>query len=128
MTSRYAEHTVASAADLPDGAHLVVEASGREIGIFNVRGRLYALPNVCPHQNGPLCRGVTSGTLRASAESQWKSQWILDGEVVVCPWHGLEFEIPTGRCIAYPARSLPMFEAKIVGNKIVLVLPRDRSQ
>jgi nitrite reductase/ring-hydroxylating ferredoxin subunit len=123
VSTRLVEHAVARAADLPEGTHRVVEAGGREIGVFNVRGRLYALPNVCPHQNGPLCRGMTSGTLGASEESRWNAEWILDGEVVVCPWHGLEFEIPTGRCIAYPKRSLPTYEAKVVGDEIVLVLP-----
>jgi nitrite reductase/ring-hydroxylating ferredoxin subunit len=128
MTRQYAEHAVAELADLPEGTHIVVEAGGRELGVFNIRGDLYALPNVCPHQNGPLCRGVTSGTLRASEDSRWKSEWILDGDVIVCPWHGLEFEIPTGRCLAYADRSLLTFKVKVVGDKIVVVLPRGGSQ
>ena len=44
---------VARAADVLDGHHIVVEAAGRQFGVFNVRGRFYALPNTCFHQNGP---------------------------------------------------------------------------
>ena len=66
MTQAY---TVAKVADVPEGEHIVVEVRGREIGLFNVRGRYYALPNVCFHQNGPLCRGATSGTVVANAQS-----------------------------------------------------------
>ena len=43
--------------DFPAGTHKVVEAAGRQIGVFNIDGRLYGLPNVCPHQTGPLCQG-----------------------------------------------------------------------
>lgn len=121
------QYVVARASELPDGTHLVVEAGGREIGVFNVGGQLYALPNVCLHQNGPLCRGVTSGTLVASGESGWKPEWLLDGQIVVCPWHGLEFEIATGRCFAYPKRRLPTYEANVVGDDIVLTLPSHRT-
>ena len=51
-------YVVANVADVPDGKHIVVEVRGREIGVFNVRGRFFALPNACFHQNGPLCRGA----------------------------------------------------------------------
>ena len=51
------EYVVARVEELPKGSHVVVEVQGREIGIFNVNGKFYGLPNVCTHQNGPLCRG-----------------------------------------------------------------------
>ena len=51
------EVVVGRLADFPDGTHKVVEAAGREIGIFNIAGRFYGLPNLCPHQTGPAVRG-----------------------------------------------------------------------
>ena len=47
---------------IPPGSHRVVEVNGRQIGVFNIDGEFYALPNACFHQNGPLCRGMLSGT------------------------------------------------------------------
>jgi nitrite reductase (NADH) small subunit len=117
-----AEHSVALAADVPEGAHVVVEIAGREIGVFNVGGTYYALPNVCVHQNGPLCRGTVSGTLAASAESGWKLGWVHDGEIIVCPWHSLEYNITTGQCLAYPKRRLPTYRVRIEDGWIKVTL------
>src|ERR1700753_2287202 len=101
------EVLVATVAELPEGTHKVVKVGTREIGIFNVRGKFYAIPNVCFHQNGPLCQGATSGTVQANERTGWKVEWVQEGEIVVCPWHSLEFNVTTGECIAYSNRRLP---------------------
>ena len=99
---RSKEHVVGDASDFPEGSHRVVRVGRREIGVFNIGGELYGLPNVCPHQTGPLCEGKPPlGTLVSRAENGWRFEWVNDGEVVVCPWHGLEYHVPTGRCLAY---------------------------
>jgi nitrite reductase (NADH) small subunit len=107
------EHVIASLAEFPVGTHRVVEINGREIGVFNVEGRFHALPNLCPHQVGPLCNGRVSGTLISTAETGWKIQWANDGEIVTCPWHGLEYHIPTGQCLAFPEIRLRSYEVWI---------------
>ncbi|MGH2522448.1 MAG: Rieske (2Fe-2S) protein [Anaerolineales bacterium] len=115
-------YVVASVDDLPEGQHIVVEAGGREIGLFNVHGQYYALPNACFHQNGPLCRGAISGTVIANAETNWKRAWVSEGEIIVCPWHALEFNVTTGQCLAYPKRRLPTWEVKIEGAQIIVIM------
>jgi nitrite reductase (NADH) small subunit len=115
-------HVVARVEDVPEGRHIVVEVRGREIGLFNVRGRYYALPNACFHQNGPLCRGATSGTLVANAETNWKRAWAAEGEIIVCPWHALEYNVTTGQCLAYPKRRLPTWEVKTDGAQIIVMM------
>jgi nitrite reductase/ring-hydroxylating ferredoxin subunit len=111
-------HPVAKVSDVPVGAHVIVQVRGREIGLFNVGGDYYALPNACFHQNGPLCAGAVSGTVRASAETGWKRTWTADGEIIVCPWHALEFEIKTGQCVAYPQRRLPTWKVTVDGDTL----------
>jgi nitrite reductase (NADH) small subunit len=115
-------YPVAKVADLPPGQHIVVTVRGREMGVFNVGGHYYALPNACFHQNGPLCRGATSGTLVVSAETGWKPQWACEGEIVICPWHALEFNVTTGQCLAYPNRRLPTWEVQVVGDEIKVLM------
>jgi nitrite reductase (NADH) small subunit len=97
------QHVVGSRGDFPAGTHRIVRVGRREIGIFNIGGRLYGLPNRCPHQGGPLCatKRIT-GTLACSAETNWRFEWVLDGEVIACPWHGQEFHVPTGLRLAAP--------------------------
>jgi nitrite reductase/ring-hydroxylating ferredoxin subunit len=106
--------------DLPNGGRAFAQRGSRQIAIFNVEGELHALPNICPHQLGPLCRGKISGTLVATEESGWSAEWVWDGEIVTCPWHGLEFHIPTGQCLAYPNVRLRNYEV-IVEDGIVKV-------
>jgi nitrite reductase (NADH) small subunit len=112
---------VATVAELPAGTHKVVQVGPREIGIFNVRGEFYAIPNVCFHQNGPLCRGSISGTVRADENSGWKLEWTHEGEIVICPWHSLEFNVTTGECVAYPARRLPTYPLRVENGRIFFV-------
>ena len=50
----------------PTCANTRIAIGKLEIGVFNVDGQYYALPNVCLHQFGPLCAGRISGTLSAT--------------------------------------------------------------
>ena len=115
------EAVVGRAADFPEGTHKVVEVGRRRIGVFNIGGHFYGLPNVCPHQAGPLCSARrTTGTLIADATTDWRMRWELEGEVIACPWHGLEFHVPTGRCLADPRLSLRVFEVGVRGDEVVV--------
>ena len=119
------EVVVGRVADFPEGTHRVVDADGRRIGVFNVAGRLYGLPNRCPHQAGPLCEGRgATGTLVADAEGGWRPRWAMEGEVIACPWHGLEVHVPTGRCLALPHVTLRRYDVRVRGDEVVVRLGR----
>jgi nitrite reductase/ring-hydroxylating ferredoxin subunit len=117
-----AEVVVARIAEVPQGTHIVVQAHGREIGIFNIHGAYYALPNNCFHQNGPVCTGVVGGAIIASAETGWKKTWAYDGEILICPWHALEFDVKTGQCLAFPNKKLPAIPVRVDGDEIKVSL------
>jgi nitrite reductase/ring-hydroxylating ferredoxin subunit len=117
------DYVVAQVEDLPMGTHKIVQVRGREIGVFNVAGRYYALPSNCIHQNGPLCRGSVSGTVESSAEGGWKPTWVREGEIVICPWHTMEFDITTGRCLAEPRRRIPTYQVTVVDSEIWVSIP-----
>ena len=55
--------------DIPPGERkIVVPFRGRAgIGVFNVNGSFYAVRNICPHKNGPLCTGELSGRVTTDA-------------------------------------------------------------
>lgn len=116
------EHVVAKLSDVLEGKHIIVKVGSREIGVYNVRGKLYAIPNTCFHQNGPLCLGATSGTVIANEQTSMQRVWMHDGEIAVCPWHGFEFNVTTGACLAYPGRRIPTYEVKIEGDRIIIIL------
>ena len=112
---------VGRVADFPEGTHRVVSVEGREVGVFNIGGRLYGLLNRCAHQGGPLCEAArTTGTLVADAEGRWLPRWEHEGEIVACPWHGLEYHVPTGRCLAYPDIVLRRYDVAVEGDEVVV--------
>jgi nitrite reductase (NADH) small subunit len=112
---------VGTVADFPEGTHRIVTVDGREVGIFNIRGRLYGLLNRCAHQGGPLCTASrTTGTLVADAESGWRPRWEHDGEIVACPWHGLEYHVPTGRCLAFPEIAVRRYDVAVEGDDVIV--------
>ena len=112
---------VGTVADFPPGTHRVVEVDGREVGVFNIGGRLYGLANRCAHQGGPLCEGKrVTGTLVAGADTGWAREWAMAGEVIACPWHGLEYHVPTGRCLAYPEIRIRRYDVTLDGEDVVV--------
>jgi nitrite reductase/ring-hydroxylating ferredoxin subunit len=109
---------VGRVADFPEGTHRVVSVDGRSVGVFNIGGRLYGLLNRCAHQGGPLCEArSTTGTLVSDG---WKLEWAFDGEIVACPWHGLEYHVPTGRCLAFSHIRVRTYDVAVVGDEVVV--------
>lgn len=114
-------YRVGSVADFPEGGHQVVDVDGRQLGVFHIKGKLYALPNICPHMTGPVCEAkILTGSLRTDESTEWKPQWVHDGEVIVCPWHGLEYHVPTGQCLAYEHIRIRRYKVTVEGDDVVV--------
>jgi nitrite reductase/ring-hydroxylating ferredoxin subunit len=97
-----AGYVVARVGEIPPGGRKIVEVAGRSIGVFNVGGAFFALRNRCPHQGGPLCQGRLSGAVVSSHPGEY--EYVRDGEILRCPWHGWEFDVRTGRSWFDPTR------------------------
>jgi nitrite reductase/ring-hydroxylating ferredoxin subunit len=79
---------------------LVVDVAGLTVGIFRVAGRLYAYENTCAHQGGPVCQGkIIPGVTELLDEARASRGFAFDEDDlhIVCPWHGFEYSIKTGR-------------------------------
>ena len=92
---------VAETAELPPGTRRIVEVAGRSIGVFNVGGEFLAIRNRCPHQGGPLCEGVTVGSIESDQPGEYRHD--RPGEIIRCPWHAWEFDLRTGASWFDPA-------------------------
>jgi 3-phenylpropionate/trans-cinnamate dioxygenase ferredoxin component len=71
--------------EIPEGEVRVFEAEGIGIAIARVEGKLYAIEDVCTHDDGPLGEGV------------------LEGCEIECPRHGARFDVRTGAVTRMPA-------------------------
>ncbi len=95
-----AKHLVCKISELPPGARKIIEVEGRSIGVFNIKNSLYAVRNSCPHQGAPLCLGKVKGTMKSSKPHTY--EYVMDEQVLVCPWHCWEFDITNGRSVFNP--------------------------
>ena len=97
---------VAETSDIADGHGRLIERDGRTLAVFNAGGgRFHACGDVCPHEQGPLADG-----------------WI-EGNAVVCPWHGFDFDLASGRCLVDPDLSIPTYPVRVTGTAIEVNLP-----
>ena len=99
---------IAPASELPNGERLFVEVSDKPIVIFNIAGQFFAIGDVCTHDNGPLGDGM------------------LEGFKIVCPRHGAEFDVRTGKVLELPAVvDIPAYPVQIRDGNIFLGVPKE---
>lgn len=97
---------VAAAADIPIGQGTMVDANGLALAVFNGGGgRFYATGHLCPHEDGPLAEG-----------------W-LEADSVICPWHGFDFDLTTGRCKVDADLTIAVYRTRVVGGAVEVDLP-----
>lgn len=98
---------IAPASELPNGERLFLEIEGKAIVIFNIAGQFFAIGDVCTHDDGPLGDGD------------------LDGFNIVCPRHGAEFDVRTGKVVQMPAVvDIPAYPVKVVDGMIQVGIPK----
>lgn len=83
MTRRFVK--VALENEVLEGEVRVFELEEASIAIARVDGILYAIEDVCTHDDGPLGEGF------------------LDGCEIECPRHGARFDVRTGAATRMPA-------------------------
>lgn len=117
------EHVVAAADEIADGERIVVELEGRDVGVFRVGDDYYAYTNWCPHQGGPICEGPVSGTTRESFDRETLEsdlEWVREGRILVCPWHGWQFDLVTGAGVHDDGLSLPTHPVRVEDGRVVV--------
>ena len=112
--------------DFPIGTIVSIEVQDRTIGIIRTRSGFRAIGSRCPHQGGPICQGIVTGTMAPSHRNEYIYE--LDGEVVRCPWHGYEFELATGRSVGGTVRGrVPVYTVEVRGGDVFFCLRRARA-
>lgn len=116
-----ARHVVARVDEIPPGGRKIVRVAGREVGLFNLDGTLYALKNVCPHQGARVCLGKVVGTTLPSAVYEFR--YGLEGRILRCPWHEWEYDITTGRSVFDPNVRIVTYPIEIAGDEVAVTIP-----
>jgi nitrite reductase (NADH) small subunit len=81
--------------ELPPGTVREYQLDGTTIALANVAGKFHAINNVCLHRGGPLGEGE------------------LEGNAVVCPWHGWKYDVTTGQLLTNPAVAVACYPVEV---------------
>ena len=92
-------------ADVPDEGAVRVVVGGVPLAVVRSEGTIYAIFDVCSHQDVPLSEGeVEDGTIE-------------------CWLHGSRFDLSSGRPTSLPAtRPVPVYPVKIDGDDVLVAL------
>jgi nitrite reductase (NADH) small subunit len=120
------EVNLGSIASFSDPGRRVVEIDGVEFGVFHVNGHFSAYVSICPHMGGPVCQGKILPRVEEDIAADRRSRGFVFSKTqtnIVCPWHGYEFDIRTGRHQGNPSLQLRSLDVRIVGGEVFVLVP-----
>lgn len=102
--------TVARVGEIPEGRGRAFPVGDREVAIFHVGGKYYALDDYCPHMGASL---GTSGVY---------------GDTVVCSRRMWAFNLSDGVCVDVPTLKAETIEVRVQGDEIQVRLAETGSR
>ncbi len=93
-------HHVGPLAELSETEGARLEIGGQDIAIFRRGDVVFAIGDSCPHMGAALSEGF------------------LDGDCVVCPWHGWTFRLDTGESPFEPDSRVPVYRAVVENGEV----------
>lgn len=96
---------LASLSHLATGRLLRVEHNGKDICLAYANGSVYAVDDMCSHEDASLAKGS------------------LHGNCVKCPLHGSRFDLKTGEALDEPAHEpINTYAVKLDGDDILVAI------
>ena len=103
----YTFYQVAGVDELPNGERIFLDIGDKPIMLLNIGGQYFAIGDVCTHDDGPLGDGE------------------LVGFEIICPRHGAQFDVRTGKATKRPAvTSTPWYPVRVSGDQLEIGLPK----
>jgi nitrite reductase (NADH) small subunit len=88
------------AISFPEGKCKRVKVGDEDVALWHVKGKFYAIDNVCAHQHFAMLH-----------------QGILEDLTVTCPMHGWTFSLETGKATVGSGR-VKTYAVKVVGDDV----------
>ena len=82
--------------DFPPGKMQKITADGKDVLVANIDGNYFAMDDTCTHAGASLAEGS------------------LKGSVVICGWHGAEFDCKTGKMSSFPVKIKDLKSYKVI--------------
>ena len=116
---------IGKAAAFPNPGRKVVEVEGVAVGVFCRDGKFTAFENVCPHMGGPVCQGKVIPRVEEELAPDQTSRGLRFSKKqnIVCPWHGWEFDIESGRHCGNSNYRLRPVDVRVEDSRVYVKLP-----
>ncbi len=92
---------VCPSGDLKDSEPRGIQVDGRSVVLLKIKDEVHAFSGTCPHRGGPLSAGF------------------VNGQCIVCPWHGWEFDLKSGMYKGAPGVGIDIYPAKLEDGYVV---------
>ena len=112
---------VGKAVDFEAAKQKIVSVGEREVGRFAIDGKLAGWLNECPHMGGPVCQGRIFARVLEPLDAERRSWAQSHSETdmnIVCPWHGVEFDLRTGQVPANPRMRLKAVKLQVIDGDV----------
>lgn len=106
----------AAESEVQSGEPKISKIKGKEIGLFFVGGKYYAVLNHCPHEGAPMCTGKVGGLV--TSEGPGKLGYDPGRKILSCPWHHWEFDLETGLAIAAIRQKIKTYPVKTESGRV----------
>jgi len=112
-------HDIAAEADVVEGTPTIARIGGREIGVLRDprTNAVIAIRNRCPHSGAQLCLGTLEQRVEGEAGGHYQ---LVDRTVIVCPWHGWEFDATSGLCPEDAHLRVAIYPVKVEGGRVLV--------
>jgi nitrite reductase/ring-hydroxylating ferredoxin subunit len=111
--------------DFADPGRKVLDIDGFEVAVFKLDGEFFAWENLCPHAAGPVCQGKMLPLVTEDVQPDLSSAGRAFSKTrhnVICPWHGAEFDIRTGKH-PFGRWKLRPVAVRVAGEEVLVQTP-----
>ena len=121
------EIMVGELSEFAEGGYRVLRVDTFEFGVFRQGDRVVAYENYCPHDGGPVCQGKVIPRVEEELGPDQTSRGLRfsDKRNIVCPWHGWEFDIESGRHCGDPTYRLRPVDVRVRDNRVYVSVPSE---
>jgi len=118
MTSN--ESDIGDIGTFPEGTPRRVEVNGKTLLVVRKGAEFYAMRDACPHMGASLSGGCVVG-IPVQARPGDQVDYVCEGEIVTCPWHGWSFDLKSGRSLIKPDRlRVRTYPVTVVNDRVLV--------
>lgn len=115
-------HEIGTVSDFRPGQPHRVNAAGRNLVVVRKDDAFFVFKDHCPHQGAPLSSGVVDGTPEPCLPGE-EIRLHRIGEILICPWHGWEFDLRSGLSLADSRRGrLSRYTVRVEDERVIVEL------